>query len=96
MVKDPDSGISYVENQLLISCDLGTDKEQVENICEKFDAEIVGYTEITGDFQIEFKEYKTYDELMKIADEIETGYAYVSMVYLNTVTENSFPKLENE
>ena len=90
VVKDPDSGISYVENQLLISCDLGTDKELVENICEKFDAEIVGYTEITGDFQIEFKEYKTYDDLMKIADEIETGYDFVSMVYPNTVTETTY------
>lgn len=85
IVTDEKTGIRYVKNQLLISCTMGTpnDKEKIQKICEELDAEIVGYLEITSDFQIEFKHDKTYEELMKIAKELEEKYYYITSVTLN-------------
>ena len=59
------------------------DKEKIQKICEELDAEIVGYIEITSDFQIEFKQDKTYEELMKIAKELEEKYYYIISVTPN-------------
>lgn len=87
---DADSGLRYVKNQLLISCELGTPKEKVEKICKKYDAEIVGYLEITSDFQIEFKEDKTLKELEETAEELEDKYDFVRMVTLNLVSEITY------
>lgn len=83
------NGLSAVKNQLLISCNIGTPKEEMEKVCEEVGAEIVGYTEITSDFQIEFKEDKTYEELEEIADYIY-GYPFISYISLNLVI-NSVP-----
>lgn len=81
-----ETGIRYVKNQLLVSCDLGMDKEFMEEACKAIDAEIVGYTEITSDFQIEFVEDKTYEELEEIAEQLKE-YDFVRDVFFNTVSE---------
>ena len=85
IVTDEKTGRKYVKNQLLISCTMGTpnDKEKIQKICEELDAEIVGYMEISSDFQIEFKQDKTYEELMTIAKELEEKYYYIISVTLN-------------
>ena len=85
IVTDEKTGISYVKNQLLISCSVGTpnDKEKIQKICDEIGAEIVGYIEITSDFQIEFKRDMTYDELMKIANELTEKYYFIESVALN-------------
>ena len=85
IVTDEKTGRRYVKNQLLISCTMGTpnDKEKIQKICEELDAEIVGYMEISSDFQIEFKQDKTYEELMTIAKELEEKYYYIISVTLN-------------
>ena len=71
--------------QLLISCTMGTpnDKEKVQKICDEIGAEIVGYIELTSDFQIEFKRDMSYDELMKIANELTEKYYFIESVALN-------------
>lgn len=80
-------GLRCVKNQLLVSCNIGTSKEQMEEVCEEVGAEIVGYMEITSDFQIEFTEDKTYDELEEIADYLY-GYPFVSFISLNMVVDS--------
>ena len=64
-------------------------KEEIEKICEEINAEIVGYTEITSDFQIEFKEDKTLDDLDEITEYLY-GYPFVSFVSLNTAVSVSY------
>ncbi|MBR2992502.1 MAG: hypothetical protein IKF31_04280 [Clostridiales bacterium] len=80
-------GLRCVKNQLLVSCNIGTSKEQMEEVCEEVGAEIVGYMEITSDFQIEFTEDKTYEELEEIADYLY-GYPFVSFISLNMVVDS--------
>ena len=80
-------GLRCVKNQLLVSCNIGTSKEQMEEVCEEVGAEIVGYMEITSDFQIEFKEDKSYEELEEIADYLY-GYPFVSYISLNMVVDS--------
>ena len=80
-------GLRCVKNQLLVSCNIGTPKEDMEMACEEVGAEIVGYMEITSDFQIEFTEDKTYDELEEIADYLY-GYPFVSFISLNMVVDS--------
>ena len=87
-------GLRCVKNQLLVSCNIGTPKEQMEDVCEEIGAEIVGYTEITSDFQIEFKEDKSYEELEEIADYLY-GYPFVSYISLNMVINSGLDVVED-
>ena len=85
-----ETGIQYVKNQLLISCELGTPKELVQDVCNEIGAEIVGYTEITSDAQIEFMEDKTYEELEAMTIELPEKYDFISAVFFNTVSSVRF------
>jgi len=89
IVQDEKTGYRYVKNQLQISCVLGTPraKEKVEKICQELDAEIVGVIEMTGDFQIEFHQDKTYDELLDIAQKLKEQYYFIIRVDLNLAIE---------
>ena len=87
---DEETGIQYVKNQLLISCELGTPKELVQDVCNEIGAEIVGYTEITSDAQIEFAEDKTYEELEAMTIELPEKYDFISAVFFNTVSSVRF------
>ena len=89
IVTDAETGIRYVKNQLLVSCALSTDRAEVEKVAELVGAEIVGYIELTCDYQFEWKEDKTADELQTLADQIESA-PFVENVTLNTVSEITF------
>ena len=89
---DDQSGLTYVKNQLLISCEMGTPdvKAKVQEICDAIGAEIVGYIELTSDFQIEFKRDMSYDDLMKVADELRQQYYFILDITLNTASKVNF------
>ncbi len=89
VVYDPESGISYVKNQLLISAALDAPKVEVERLVEELGAEIVGYIGLTNDYQIEFAEDKTLAELEAAADHLES-FSFVQGVTLNYVHELNF------
>ena len=79
-------GITFARNQLLISCEIGTPYEQVEEICQIMGAKIVGYIELTSDFQIEFEEDKSLDELEEMAEDIKK-FSFVRDCTLNYTYE---------
>ena len=87
---DEESDMQYVKNQLIVCCDKNTPKEKGKEIAEEFDAEVVGYIEVISQFQIEFNSDKTYAELEKLAEEIESKYDYVDMCIPNYVDEFSY------
>lgn len=94
IVTDEATGIRYVKNQLLVSCALGTDRAAVEGIADQLDAEIVGYIALTCDYQFEWKEDKTTDELQALADQLNS-WQFVENVTLNMVSEIA-PDIEPE
>lgn len=80
-----DDGIMYAKNQLNIVGVEGTTYKSIENLGKKYGFEIIGYIELTDDFQVKFNEDKSYEELLEIADELE-GYKQIESVYVCTVT----------
>ena len=87
VVFDEETGIQYAKNQLLISCDIGVPKELMQDVCNEINAEIVGYIEITSDFQIEFKEDKTFEELEAMMIELPEKYDFIRGASFNMVSE---------
>lgn len=81
------NGIYYVKNQLLVSCELGTSKEEMESVCRDVGAEIVGYIELTSDFQIEFPQDQTPEDLDEVSEYMYSHYPFISFISLNTVYE---------
>ncbi|MDE6088569.1 MAG: hypothetical protein K2G25_09310 [Oscillospiraceae bacterium] len=75
------------KNQLLISVFSETDeKAEMERIIDAIDAEIVGYIELTGDYQIEFRNDKSLEELETVADYLNS-YPFVMNVTLNMISD---------
>ena len=84
---DIDSGITYVGNQLLVSGYMNSNNpEQFESLFFELNASIVGYIELTNDYQIEFLSEKSFDELEEIIEYIES-FPFVSKASLNLVSE---------
>ncbi|MBO4650334.1 MAG: cellulose binding domain-containing protein [Clostridiales bacterium] len=81
-VFDEETGLTYVRNQLLVSAFMGLEKSVMEDICEEIGATIVGYIELTNDFQIEFIDDMTLEDLSIMADYLNS-YSFVINVTLN-------------
>lgn len=83
IIFDEETGISYVSNELIVSAYMGTPKEAIEEIAEEVGADIVGYIEITGDYQFRFRENQSLDSLVSMSEYIY-GYSYIRFISLNT------------
>ena len=74
----------YADNELLLVTDSNTDYSEVEKLVGNYDAEIVGWIEKTGDYQIRFSEAYTEEELMAKASELEKNELIIS-AYINAI-----------
>jgi len=74
---DEATGTQYLENQLLISAFPGVERQIIEMMASDIQAEVVGYIELTNDYQLEFTEDKTLEEL-NVLSEYCMGLPYVS------------------
>ncbi len=63
-------GYSCVKNQLLLTAEEGITFAQIEELVHSYDAEIVGYLELTDDYQIEFYEEITPERLWTLKEEL--------------------------
>ncbi len=95
IVFDEETGIQYVKNQLLISAYMGAEKSIFEEIAAEVGAEIVGYIELTNDYQIEFTTEKTLEEMQIIADYINS-FSFVSSVTLNNAGRRETEATESD
>lgn len=89
IVYDAEHGVSYVKNQLLISAELGAPEEEMQRIFEELGAEVVGFIELTNDYQIEFKTDKTLAELEAAANYIDS-FSFVQGVTLNLILDINY------
>ena len=95
IVTDEETKIRYVRNQLLVSGFMGAEKSIYEAVFEEIGATIVGYIELTNDFQIEFNEDKTYDDLLDLASYLN-NYSFILEVTLNRVHSAQINAVTND
>ena len=69
---DEATDICYVDNQLLVVTKEGVTLEEVEAFAADLGAMVVGYIVLTGDYQVEFSESKTLDELEGLVEKISS------------------------
>ncbi|MBQ8247058.1 MAG: cellulose binding domain-containing protein [Lachnospiraceae bacterium] len=63
-------GIQYVANQLNLVGKDGVTFDRIAELGEEYEFEIVGYIELTNDYQIKFINDKTYEELNAYIEEL--------------------------
>ena len=65
-----ENGISFADNEILVVANEGVSKKDIEQLAEKYGAEIVGYIEVTGDYQWKLTEAKSKEEIDSLIKEI--------------------------
>lgn len=86
LVTDAETGICYVSNQILVSAVPDATREALVKLFEECGATVVGFIELTNDFQIEFAEAKTITELTDCIDWLE-GSDLIAYASLNISSE---------
>lgn len=81
--------ILYLNNQLSLISTSDATKPDIEELAGEYHAQIVGYIEFTGDYQLEFYDDKSYDELNSIAKELEQSDYVKSSSICNVIKLNS-------
>ncbi|MBQ7160432.1 MAG: InlB B-repeat-containing protein [Clostridia bacterium] len=62
----------YINDQIVLVAKSGVTKGEIEALAAKYDAEIVGYIEVTGDYQLKLNESRSVEELRELVDRIES------------------------
>ena len=80
-------GIYCVKNQILLSVEENVPFSTVRDLVNNYDANIVGYIELTNDYQIEIEHDVEVDELIEIKDSL-AGMPYILSADYNILEEN--------
>ncbi len=70
-IKTNDNGIKYADNEVLLVAKENVKKSQVEKLAEEYDAQIVGYIEVTNDYQLKFNSSYDYQQLTQKVNELK-------------------------
>lgn len=92
---DEAADICYVDNQVLIVMREGVTLEEAEAYAAELGATVVGYIVLTGDYQLEFAEVKTLDELNALVEEISQN-ELVEDAMLHEFFEIGFCSIPND
>ncbi|MCH5349263.1 MAG: cellulose binding domain-containing protein [Oscillospiraceae bacterium] len=66
-----DTGFAYVRNQILLMADDSISFDEMSDIADDMNADIVGYIDITNEYQIEFRYNVELEDLENIIDDLE-------------------------
>ena len=77
----------YVNNEILVTSKEGVSKSEIEELAKENGAEVVGYIELTNDYQWRFKKSFSYKELVTLSEKL-TENEIVEVSYLQTVVTN--------
>lgn len=83
---DEENGIKYINNEILITTKDGISREEVEMLAEKYNCEIVGEIEITGDYQLRLTSEMDYEQITGLIEQFEAE-EIVDFATLNHVHE---------
>ena len=95
IVADEDDEVKYIDNEILVVVKDGISEEEVSELAEKYDAEIVGEIEATGDYQLKLKKACSEAELDSIIDKLRSE-DIIDSASLNYVGEYSEDKKVEE
>ena len=85
----------FIDNEILIVVNDGVAKNQVQQLSEKYNAEIVGEIEVTGDYQLRFSDFSSKEALENTLQLI-MNEDIISTASLNYVAEYSESKQTEE
>lgn len=83
-----DSGVMYADNEILVVAEGSAKEKDIQKLAEKYNAEIVGCIEITGDYQWLLSDTYNRDELDSLVGELEDEEC-IESACLNFVSEVS-------
>lgn len=88
-------GNRYFKNQVLLTAYDGVSFEMVSALADSMNARIVGYIELTNDYQIEFNYDMSVDELFNVVNELSVN-SVVEFIMPNIVFEAVCDSLPND
>ncbi len=84
-VIEDENGRMYVDNEILLVAKDGVKYADIEKLAEQYEAEIVGWIQQTGDYQLKLNKNRTIEELEKIASSLKDCEpvldAYINFVF---------------
>lgn len=84
IAKDSETGIAFVDNQIIISTRDGISKEEVERLASEYKMSIVGHLIEANYYQLELSQVKSYLDLKKLMEDLHQN-PMVRTVELNNV-----------
>ncbi len=73
-----DNGISYIDNEILIVAADGVSKSDIEQLAKDIDAQIVGFIEQTGDYQLHFSKAMSESEFDNVIGDLKKNDKIIS------------------
>lgn len=71
IVSSDETGLTYANNEILLTASENASYSDIERLAAEYDAEIKGYIEVVGDYQLVLSKKYTEDELNDIVDELK-------------------------
>lgn len=84
IAKDSETGIAFVDNQIIISTRDGISKEEVERLASEYKMSIVGHLIEANYYQLELSQVKSYLNLKKLMEDLHQN-PMIRTVELNNV-----------
>jgi subtilisin family serine protease len=94
-IETDENGIEFVKNQFLLTAYNDVAYDDVEALGNEYDADIVGYIELTNDYQFEIEYDVDASDIYQIIDELMDNQL-VEYASLNTVIESGDLSLPND
>lgn len=95
IIYDEEEDIYHVDNQILLTANENVTKEQVAQLVQPYQGTIVGYIEITNDFQIEFMGITSVEQLREIASALQ-GSDLIVEAYVHDLFETDTNAIPND
>ncbi|MBR6514840.1 MAG: S8 family serine peptidase [Clostridia bacterium] len=83
-IAEDDKGNMYADNEILLVAADGTRFADIKSLAKKHGAEIAGYIEITGDYQLKFNNISSQEELEELLETLNNS-PLVESAYINYV-----------
>ena len=85
VVRSDDTGLTFANNEILLTASDSASYSDIRSLAAEYGAEIKGYIEVVGDYQLVLSEKKTEKELNEIIDELRKS-ELVEDASLNVMT----------